>query len=138
MNLLDDHKVTFITVAGEAFIAAGKSYATLQCLIHKAQKIRKFFHQGKLACHSHDATVSHKGDYCVFCPNRYRCQRKIRLSMLLLDGPRLVPVILDVNQGSFANLQAILDQLGDDLQSIPVNLKLVDDDNDRRCIEFTT
>ena len=138
MNLLDDHKVTYVTVAGDAFVIAGKSYAAFQCLIQKAQKIRKFFDHGKLACHSHDATVSHKGDFCVFCPNRYRCQRKIRLSMILIDGSRLLPVILDINQGSFANLQTILDQLGNDLQRIPVNLKLVYDDNDRRCIEFTT
>lgn len=138
MNLLDDHQAAFVTVAGEAFVVAGKTRTILHCLIHKAQKIRKFFHNGKLACHSNDATVSHAGAYCVFCNDRYRCQRKVRLSMLMIDGSRLVPVILDINQGSFANLQAILDQLGNDLHRIPVNLKLVYDDNDRRCIEFTT
>jgi hypothetical protein len=138
MNLFDDPKIAFVTVSGDAFLVAGKTYSTLRCLLHKAQKIRKFFRHGKLACYSHDATVSHTGAYCVFCNDRFRCQRKVRLSMLLIDGPRLLPVILDVNQGSFANLQAILDQLGDDLHRIPVNLKLVYDDNDRRCIEFTT
>ena len=138
MNLLDDHPIAFVTVNGDNFVVAGKTYAALQCLIHKAQKIRKFFRDGKLACHSNDATVSHAGDFCVFCNHRYRCQRKVQLSMLMIDGPRLVPVILDINQNSFANLQLILDQLGNDLHRIPVNLKLVYDDHDRRCIEFTT
>ena len=57
--------------------------------------------------------------------------------MLDITQPEFQPIILDINQASFASLEAFIQKTGEELlHSTPVTLKIVYDDQDRRHVEF--
>lgn len=140
MNYLQELTPTFVSIKDEKFIFNSSSHDSLQCIIQKAQPVRKLFRNGKLDCYSMDAKISHSGKtYCVFCDHNHICQRKIRLSMIMINCTDPIPVILDINRPSFPGFQELVEQIGEDkLKEIPVNLSIVCDDKDRRFIEFST
>ena len=86
-----------------------------------------------------DGKIGHKRKtYCVFCNDNFHCQRKIRLSMILLDKADHRPVVLDINQKSFGAFEKLVNSIGEEqLKSSPVFLRVIYDDNDRKVIEFT-
>lgn len=139
MKLFTEQKPGFISVQAETFVIDGQRHQALLVLIQKAQPVRKLFEQGKLKCYSMDGRVGYaRKAHCVFCDDRFHCQRKIRLSMILVDNAEHQPVVLDVNHGSFATLEQLVDTIGEEqLKDTPVSLRIVYDDNDRRVIEFT-
>lgn len=139
MNVFSDQRPSFVSVHVEQFIVDEESYPRLRCLIQKAQPIRKLFQHSKLVCYSMDGKIGHKREtYCVFCDDNFHCQRKIRLSMILLDKADHRPIVLDINQGSFAAFDELVNSIGEEqLKSSPVCLRVIYDENDRRIIEFT-
>ena len=140
MNYLQETTPLFVSIKNEKFILNSSSHDYLQCIIQKAQPVRKFFRNGKLDCYSMDAKISHSGKtYCVFCDHNYICQRKIRLSMIMINCTEPIPLILDINRPSFPGFQELVERIGEDeLKSTPVNLKIAYDDNDRKFLEFST
>jgi hypothetical protein len=86
-----------------------------------------------------DGKIGHKRKtYCVFCNDNFHCQRKIRLSMILLDKTDHQPVVLDINQRSFDAFEELVNSIGEEqLKSSPVSLRVIYDNNDRKVIEFT-
>ena len=134
MNVFHQQKPAFVSVKNEQFVIDDVSHNRLQALIVKIQPIRKFFLKGKLECYSMDGKISRSKKHCVFCDDAWRCRKKLRLSMLLLDS--LDPVILDINEPSFENLQDLIAQCGDDLETIPVTLEIVYNEQDHRVVEF--
>jgi hypothetical protein len=134
MNLFHQQKTAFVSVRAEQFVIDPICYDALRVLIVKIQPIRKFFRDGKLQCYSMDGKISQSKKYCVFCDDVWRCQRKLRLSMLMLDA--MDPLVLDINQPSFERLQTLVDQCKDQLDTTPVTLRIVYDEQDRRGIEF--
>ncbi len=138
MNCFDDPKPSFISVRNETFIIDGQPYHAIRCMIQKAQAVRKFFQDSKLKCYSMDANTSHNGKtYCYFCDHQRLCQRKIRLSMIMVS-PEPIPVVLDINQPSFPGLRELVEKIGEEkLKNSPVDLKIIYDDQDRRLIEFS-
>ena len=140
MNCFDDPIPSFISVQNETFIIDQQAYQAIQCIIQKTQPVRKLFQDRKLKCNSMDAKTSHNGKiYCCFCDHKRICQRKIRLSMIMVTSPEPIPVVLDINPPSFSGLKTLIDQIGEEkLKNSPVNLKIIYDDQDRRLIEFST
>jgi len=138
MNLFSDPQPSFVSVHAEQFTIDAKSYSQLCCLIQKAQPIRKLFQNNKLVCYSMDGKIGHKREiYCVFCDDNFHCQRKIRLSMILLDNANHRPVVLDINQKSFDAFEKLVNSIGEEqLKSSPVSLRVIYDENDQRVIEF--
>jgi len=134
MNCFHQQQPDFVAVKADSFCIGQISYNYLHVLIQKIQPIRKYFKDGKLMCYSMDAKVSRTKKYCVFCDDIYRCQRKLRLSMILIEN--LQPAVLDLNLKSFENLQQFIDHCKDDMELKPVTLKVVYDQEDRRSIEF--
>jgi len=134
MNCFHQQQPAFVSVKEDSFCIGQVSYNGLHVLIQKIQPIRKYFKDGKLICYSMDAKVSRTKKYCVFCDDNYRCQRKLRLSMILLEN--LEPAVLDLNRQSFDNLQEFVDHCKDGIEETPVSLKVVYDQEDRRSIEF--
>ena len=133
--LFQQPKPAFVAVRDYKFQIDQQQYPSLRVFIIKIQPIRKLFRNGKLQCYSMDGKISRNKTYCVFCDHAWKCQRKIRLSMLRLDA--LDPIILDVNEPSFENLQAFLDQCKDNLDTIPVTLKIIDRKDNKKSVEFT-
>ena len=59
--------------------------------------------------------------------------------MVMINCTDPIPIILDINRPSFPSFQKLVEQIGEDeLKSTPVNLNIVYDDNDRKCVEFST
>ena len=81
-----------------------------------------------------NAKVSRTKKYCVFCDDNFRCQQKLRLSIVLLEN--LEPAVLDINRQSFDSLQEFVDRCKDGIEVTPVKLKIVYDQKNRRSIEF--
>ncbi len=135
MNCFDQQKPTFVSIKDLSFSVGQFSSKYLHVLIQKIQPIRKYFKDRKLLCYSMDAKLSKTKKYCVFCDDAYRCQRKLRLAMILTEN--LEPIVLDLNLHSFENLQQFIDHCKDDIQNTPVTLKVVYDKEDRRSIEFS-
>lgn len=138
MNAISE-TISFISVRGDQFTLNNRSYDSLQGMIQKAQPIRKFFLQGKLHCYSMDAQQSHVSkQYCVFCDDAYRCQRKLRLSIMLILGDSLLPAVLDINQRSISDYQQLLDSMApEEMQNTIISMKIVTDEDDNSIIEFT-
>lgn len=135
MHTFHQQGPAFVSVIAEKFVIDHTSYDALHVYIAKIQPIRKFFDDGKLKCYSMDSKVSRSDKYCAFCDDAWRCQQKLRLSMLLLDA--LDPIVLDVNRPSFGNVEALANQYEDRLNSVTMTLRVTYDDQDRRVIEFT-
>jgi hypothetical protein len=135
MNTFHQQGPAFVSVIAEQFVIDQLNHDSLRVYIAKIQPIRKFFHDGKLKCYSMDSKVSRNGKYCAFCDDAWRCQEKLRLSMLLLDA--LDPIVLDVNRPSFGNVEALAKQYADQLDSVAMTLRVSYDEQDRRVIEFT-
>jgi hypothetical protein len=139
MTLFEDTKPQFIAVRDTAFVINGTAHHAIRALIQKAQPIRKHFQQGRLVCYSMDGKRAHRTNtYCVFCQHNFTCQRKIRLSMILIDRPDPIPAVLDLNYPSFKAFQDLLEQVPEDtLMRTPVTLQIVADDHDHLAIAFT-
>ena len=137
MTFFENDAPSFISVKGDQFAFDGKEIPTLRVMIQKIQPVRKHFSNGELTCYSMDGRISTHGKYCLFCDDKFRCQKKLRLSMLDITQPEFQPIILDINQASFESLEAFIRETGEDqLHSMPVTLKTIYDDHDRRSIEF--
>ncbi len=137
MNYFDNDVPTFISVKGDRFDHDGAKTTILRVMIQKIQPVRKHFKNSELICYSMDGRISTSGKYCLFCDVKFHCQKKLRLSMLDITQPEFLPLILDINQASFASLQGFIKNTGEDhLHKTPVTLKIVYDEHDRRSIEF--
>lgn len=137
MKYFADDAPSFISVKGDHFARDGKEIPSLRVMIQKIQPVRKLFRKGELICYSMDGRISTHGKYCLFCDDKFRCQKKLRLSMLDIGQPEFLPIILDINQASFDSLEAFIQKTGEDqLHGTPVTLKVIYDEQDRRSIEF--
>jgi len=137
VNYFANELPSFVAVRGDRFAFDGNEHATLRVMIQKIQPVRKFFKNRKLICYSMDGRISTHGKYCLFCDDKFRCQKKLRLSMLDVTQPEFQPIILDINQASFDGLQGHIQRTGEDqLHCTPVTLKIIYDEQDRRSIEF--
>lgn len=137
MNYFQNDVPSFVAVKGDQFAFEGKQYPTLRVMIQKIQPVRKFFSNSELICYSMDGRISTHGKYCLFCDDKFRCQKKLRLSMLDITQPVFEPIILDINQASFKSLEEFMKQTGEDhLHSTPVTLKIIYDEQDKRSVEF--
>ena len=133
-----DPTVHYLNVSGENLCFNGQTHRAIRFLLCRLQPIRKRFHQGRLACHSPDARTSKDGQFCAFCPRRATCQRKLRLSLHIIDGATLTPAFFELNQSSFPALQPLLEQHGEQaLKHQPITMKVVYDHHERTRIEFT-
>lgn len=128
---------SFVAVKGDRFAFDGDELVTLRVMIQKVQPVRKHFRNNELVCYSMDGRISTHGKYCLFCDDKFRCQKKLRISMLDMAKTEFRPIILDVNQASFESLAAFIQKAGEDqLHCTPVTLKIIYDEHDRRSVAF--
>jgi len=138
MNHFPSDTPSFISIKGDLFAHDQTQTPALRVMIQKIQPVRKHFKNGELTCYSMDARISTHGRYCLFCDDKFRCQKKLRLSMLDITKPEFQPIILDINHASFQSLESFIQNTGEDhLHCTPVTLRIVYDEHDRRSIAFT-
>lgn len=128
---------SYVSIRDEQFAVDGRLHERIRVLLHRYEPIRKRFVRGRLTCYSPDARRSRTGEFCAFCAVRSSCQRKVRLSLLHVDGTDLQPIVFDLNERSFVGLQRLLDRHGDALRDMILVMQLVYDDADRKYVEFT-
>jgi len=138
MSYFHDDTPSYATVAKDQFKIDQKTHNAIQVMIQKIQPVRKLFKDGKLICYSMDGKLSmSKRKYCIFCKDARNCHRKLRLSMIHIHNQNMTPLVFDLNQPSFQNLQDLLAQLDEEsLKTTPITMKIVYDENDKRTIEF--
>ncbi len=138
MNYFHDDSPSYVSVCKDQFKIDQVTHNAIQVMIQKIQPVRKLFQDGKLICYSMDGKLSmNKRKYCIFCKDARNCHRKLRLSMILIHSQDLTPVVFDLNQPSFQNLQELLAAVDEEtLKTTPVTMKIVYDENDKRSIEF--
>jgi len=137
-NLFQKSKPTFISIQGENFVIGEKKVQVIDGFIHDLQPLRKFFFTGKLLCYSYDDTTGKDGKYCAFCRNQFRCQKRIRLMILVINLEKEPqPAFLEINQFSFENFEQLISQIDPkDLPNTLLRIKIVNDHKDRKVIEF--
>ncbi|OVE80945.1 hypothetical protein BVY04_04500 [bacterium M21] len=137
MRYFDNDLPSYISIKGDQFTYDQMHTPTLRVMIQKIQPVRKHFKSGDLICYSMDGRISTSGKYCLFCDVKFRCQKKLRLSMLDITKPEFEPIILDINQPSFESLEQFIGQTGEkEILQTPVTLKIIYDEHDRRSIAF--
>jgi len=139
-NPFEQQKIDYVSVVDESFKVQSKLHPSLQILIQDMQPVRKFFKNGRLHCFSRDNKTSKNGKYCVFCSDRFQCQNRIRLMLLITQIQKEpLPAILELNHYSFDSLKRFIKTV--DLNSLPqttVSIKLVYSDDNKKYIEFST
>jgi len=137
-NLFQKSKPTFISIQGETFVIGEKKMKAIDGFIHDLQPLRKFFFTGKLLCYSYDNTKGKDGKYCAFCRDQFRCQKRLRLMILVINVEKEpLPAFLEINQFSFENFEQLLCQIdANDLPDTQLRIQLVYNDENRKIIEF--
>jgi len=137
MNYFEDSPAAFLSIRGEHFVLGQQTFSSLRVMLIGLHPIRKRFADGALVCYAPDATRSKTGQHCVFCPTRRDCQRKLRLQLLYLDAGEPLPLLFELNQGSFGGLRELVDTHGlERLQSEILVMSLTIDEHSRRRVEF--
>ncbi len=105
---------TYVSVDHNGFVVNDQQHQLLEVQIQDIIPVRKFFQDRKLTCYSLNNTTGKNGQYCALCRNRYRCRRRIRLMILMLNaGPDPLPAILEISPASFDALDVLLDRVDD-------------------------
>ncbi len=137
-NLFQKSKPTFISIQGETFVIGEKKVQAIDGFIHDLQPLRKFFFTGKLLCYSYDNTTGKNGKYCAFCRNQFRCQKRLRLMILVINVEKEPqPAFLEINQSSFENFEQLLGQIdAKDLPDTQLRIQIIYDEKNQKVIEF--
>lgn len=137
-SLFQTSNPVYISIRDYNFIINDKSLPLVKGIIHNLMPLRKFFFAGRLMCYSYNNKTGKDGRYCAFCHNRFRCQKRLRLMILVVNAEKEpLPAILEINQFSFDNLDQLIEQVGPKaLPDTLLHITLVDDDHDRKVIEF--
>ncbi len=137
-QLLATDKPRFITLRDDSFVIDGTAYDQLSVQVQDLLAVRKFFVNGKIHCYSNDNRIGKDGQFCALCRQRYKCQPRIRLMLLLFRNKQPEPAILEINRSSVPPLQALIDENGiERLYEILLHLSVIILDNGRRAIDFT-
>jgi hypothetical protein len=84
----------FVKLRPEGFEFHGEVRETIEArFLERPEPVRKLFEGGRLVCYAPDGEVSRSGRACVGCPDRGRCQPRLRLRGLTGED---VPFILEL------------------------------------------
>jgi hypothetical protein len=102
-------RIPFITIAPNGFVVETQRHESIDIHIHSFSFIRKLFSDNRIACYSLDAQTGKDGHQCCLCDWSYRCNKVIRLKIMVQNTPMPTPAMLDVNDHSFPSIEKILE-----------------------------
>lgn len=112
VNTFQEPKLQFVAVKPNRFVIDGKGYEHLEVYIEDIFPVRKLFDGTKLICYSSDGKTGKSGKHCLLCRDRFKCQRRMRMMVMLRNiATEPVPALLEINTQSFEHLQALIDSL---------------------------
>jgi hypothetical protein len=136
--LFEQSKPIFISIQDESFLINNKKLPVMEGFIQDLQPLRKFFFSGKLICYSYNNKSGKDGQYCAFCRNRFRCQKRLRLMILVTNAAKEpIPAILEINHFSFGNFDELIKKTDpNELPDTFIRITIAYDQKDRKVIEF--
>ncbi len=137
-DLFNEVKPVFVSLKNNNFHLRNKAYEQLEVFIQDVSSVRKLFEGKRVECYSNDGQKGKNGQFCAICPKRMKCQRRIRLMLVVLNPKEEhLPAQLEINKNSFGNLKTLLESIAEEELSktlILLNVKTV---NKYLQIQFT-
>jgi len=101
--------------------------------------IRKLFIDKKISCYSLDNTRGKHGQYCALCRQRFRCQQKLRLMILVHNiEQKPIPAIFEIDQRSFDSLEEVIQKIEKEkLFDTLMVIQVIHNEKKRTAIEFS-
>ena len=138
-ELFEKSKPTFISIRGTDLILKNVPFPHLDILITDFLPIRKLFIDKKLSCYSLNNTSGKHGQYCALCRQRFRCQPKLRLMILVYNiEKKPIPAIFEIDPRSFDSLEELIQNIGEQkLFDTLMTIQVVYNQKNRTAIEFS-
>jgi len=109
-TLFDQTKPLYVQCRNSRLLLGDREYETLDVNIRDLVPVRKFFKGCKLACWSINGAPGRDKRICAFCPDAARCQKRMRLHLIVRDDSGTeIPALLEVRSSAFDALDAALD-----------------------------
>jgi hypothetical protein len=114
-KLFDQTRPIYIRLRQGRFLLGDRQLEVITAVIADLLPVRKLFDGTTLTCWSVNGSRGKDQRICGFCPDATRCQRRLRLH-LLIDGDSHPeqPAVLEVLPELFADLEQALDKAGPD------------------------
>jgi hypothetical protein len=114
-KLFDRTRPLYVQLRNGRFQVGERQCQTLDATLRDLVPVRKLFVGDRLECWSVNAAHGRDRRLCAFCPDAGRCQKRLRLLLVLGGGDNPEqPVVLEVRAGAFADLDAALHAAGPD------------------------
>jgi len=114
-KLFDQTRATYIRWHHGRFRIGNRETEAIEGIIRDLIPVRKLFDGTRLDCWSINGARGRDQRLCAFCPDAARCQKRLRLHLLLrADGNAEIPAVLEVRAEAFAALDTALESLGAD------------------------
>jgi len=138
-ELFEKRKPCFISIRGNDLILKNIAFPHLDILIADLLPIRKLFIDKKLSCYALDNTRGKHGQYCALCRQRFRCQQKLRLMILVHNiEQKPIPAIFEIDQRSFDSLEEVIQKIEKEkLFDTLMVIQVIHNEKNRTAIEFS-
>ena len=109
-TLFEQTRPLYIQCRNRRLLLGGREYETLDVTIRGLVPVRKFFKGSRLTCWSVNGAPGRDQRLCAFCPDAARCQKRLRLNLIVRDaGGTEIPAVLEVRASAFDALDAALE-----------------------------
>lgn len=112
-KIFDHAKPAYIQPRNGRLVLDGHDYETLQATIHDIVPVRKHFTGNQLTCWSINNAPGRNKRLCVFCPDAVRCQKRLRLNLIVFgaNAASEIPASVEIraNASTLATLNLALE-----------------------------
>lgn len=114
-KLFDQTRPTYIRLRNGRLLVGDRECETLAVIIRDIVPVRKLFDGARLECWSVNGARGRDNRICAFCADAGRCQKRIRLHLILNgDDNAEIPAVLEVRTSAFTALDTALESVGGD------------------------
>ena len=114
-NLFDQTRPTYVRLRQGRFRLGDRDLEALTAVICDVLPVRKLFDGTKLECWSVNGSRGKHQRLCAFCPDAGRCQKRLRLHLLVGDRQNAEqPAVLELKTALFTALDEALEKAGPD------------------------
>ena len=108
-TLFEQTKPAYIQCRNRRLLLRGREFESLEATILDLVPVRKLFKGSKLSCWSVNGAPGRDQRLCAFCPDAARCQKRLRLNLIVRDDSGAdIPAVLEVRPSAFDALDAAL------------------------------
>lgn len=109
-KLFEQIKPAFLQHRNRRLLLDGHEYESLDVTIREIVPVRKLFTGNKLTCWSVNGSPGREKRLCAFCPDTARCQKRLRLNLIVRDDSGAErPAVLEVRASAFDALDVALE-----------------------------